>query len=76
MEAIVANIQNALLSGMFGVFFAPFFAQNNYKVLLGSFLIRFREFCFLTPSDDFAKAKASAWRPFLPIVKIVSFLEY
>ena len=44
-------------------------------MLLNSFLIRFREFYFLTPSDDFAKAKAFAWRPFLPIVKMVSYLN-
>ena len=43
---------------------------------LGSFLIRFREFYFLTKSDDFAKAIAFAWRPFLGIIKKVSFLEF
>ena len=43
---------------------------------LESFLIGFREFYFLTKSDDFAKAIAFAWRPFLGIIKIVSFLEY
>ena len=31
---------------------------------------------FLTQSDDFGKAIAFAWRPFLPIFKMVSFLEY
>ena len=45
-------------------------------MLVGSFLIRFREFYFLTESDDFAKAIGFAWRPFLPIIKIVPFLEY
>ena len=57
-------------------FFALSFAQDKYEVHLGSFLIRFREFYFLTKSDDFAKAIAFAWRPFLGIIKIVSFLEY
>ena len=45
-------------------------------MLVDSFLICFREFYFLTQSDDFGKAIASAWRPFLPIIKMVSFLEY
>ena len=45
-------------------------------MLLDSFLIGFREFYFLTKSDDFAKAIAFAGRPFLGIIKIVSFLEY
>ena len=45
-------------------------------MLLGSFLIRFMEFYFLTESDDFAKAIGFAWRPFLPISKMLSFLEY
>ena len=39
-------------------------------------MIRFREFYFLTESDDFAKAVAFAWRPFLAMIKTVSFLEY
>ena len=76
MEAIFANNQNALISRILGVFFARFFACNKYEVLLGSFLIRFRDFYFLTESDDFAKAIALAWRPFLPIFKMLSFLEY
>ena len=38
-----------------------------------SFLIRFREFYFLTQNDDFAKAIAFAWRPFLPIFILSHF---
>ena len=41
-----------------------------------SFLICFRQFNFLTESYDFSKAIAFAWRPFLSIFKLVSFLEY
>ena len=37
-----------------------------------SFLICFRQFYFLTLSEDFAKAIAFAWRPFFPIFKMVS----
>ena len=43
---------------------------------VGSFLICFWQFYFLTQSDDFGKAIAFAWRPFLPIFKMVSFFEY
>ena len=45
-------------------------------MLIDWFLICFWQFYFLTKTDDFAKAIAFAWRPFFPIVKIVSFLEY
>ena len=45
-------------------------------MLVESFLICLGQFYFLTKSDDFAKAIAFAWRPFLGIIKIVSFLEY
>ena len=38
-----------------------------------SFLICFRQFYFLTQSDDFAKAIAFALRPFLPIFKLCHF---
>ena len=57
-------------------FYEQFFALNKYNMLVDSFLIRFRQFYFLTKSDDFAKAVAFAWRPFLGIIKIVSFLKY
>ena len=45
-------------------------------MLLDSFLIGFRQFYFLTENDDFKKAIAFAWRPFLAIIKTVSFLDY
>ena len=76
MEAIFTNIQNALISRILGVFLPCLLhriSMNKYEV---HFLIRLREFYFLTKSDDFAKAIAFAWRPFLGIIKIVSFLEY
>ena len=38
-----------------------------------SFLICFREFYFLTQSDDFAKAIAFALRPILPIYNLSNF---
>ena len=38
-----------------------------------SFLICFRQFYFSTQSNDFAKAIALAWRPFLPIFKLSYF---
>ena len=40
---------------------------------VNSFLICLREFFFLTQNDDFAKAIAFAWRPFLPIFKVSHF---
>ena len=57
-------------------FFQRFFAQNQYNVLIDSFLICFWQFHILTQSDDFAKAIAFSWRPFLPILKMVSFPKY
>ena len=41
-----------------------------------SFLVCFVQFYFLTQTDDFAKAIAHGWRPFLSIFKMVSFFEY
>ena len=38
-----------------------------------SSLICFRQLYFLTQSDDFARAIAFAWRPFLPIFKLSHF---
>ena len=40
------------------------------------FLICVLQFYFLTQSDDFAKAIAFAWSPFLPIIKMESFFKY
>ena len=40
-----------------------------------SFLICFWQFYFLTQTDDFAKPIAFASRPFLPVLKMLSFLE-
>ena len=45
-------------------------------MIVESFFRSFRQFNFLTESYDFSKALAFAWRPFLPIFKMVSFLEY
>ena len=45
-------------------------------MIVESFLISFRQFYFLTHSYDFAKAIGFVWRPFLPIFKMLSFLEY
>ena len=55
------------------VFFKATFAYNNYNVLAESFLVCFVEFYFLTQTDDFSKARAHGWRPFLPIFKLVYF---
>ena len=54
-------------------FLKRFFAYNNNIVTVDSFLICLREFYFLTQSDDFAKAIAFSWRPFLPIFKLSHF---
>ena len=45
-------------------------------MLVHSFLICFWQFYFLTQTDDFAKAIAFAWKPFLPIFEMVSFPKY
>ena len=45
-------------------------------MIVESFYICFRQFYFLTQSYDFAKAIGFALRTFLPIFKLVSFLEY
>ena len=44
-------------------------------MIIGSFLVCFVQFYFLTQTDDFAKAIAHGWGPFLSIFKMVSFLE-
>ena len=76
MEAIFANIQNALISRILGVFLSCFFAWNKDNVVVDSFLICLRQFYFLTQSYDFSKAIGQALRPFLPTFKLVSFLQY
>ena len=76
MEAIFANIQNGLISGILYFFSRGFFAYNNYNLVVDSFLICFRQFYFLTQSYDFSKGIGYALMPFLPIFKLVSFLEY
>ena len=45
-------------------------------MIIESFLVCFVQFYFLTQTDDFAKAIAHGWRPFLSIFKMVSFFEY
>ena len=54
-------------------FLKRFFAYNNNIVTVDLFFICLTEFYFLTQSDDFAKAIAFAWRPFLPILKLSHF---
>ena len=76
MEAIFANIQNGLIFPILGVFKSGFLHRTVYILCVGSFLICFWQFYFLTQSDDFGKALAFAWRPFLPMFKMVSFFEY
>ena len=75
MEAIFANIQNGLIFRILGVFKSDFLHRTTI-LCVGSFLICFWQFYFLTQSDDFGKAIAFAWRPFLPIFKMVSLFEY
>ena len=41
-------------------------------MLIESFFVCFVQFYFSTQTDDFAKAIAHGWRPFLPIFKMVS----
>ena len=45
-------------------------------MIIKSFLVCFVQFYFVTQTDDFAKAIARGWRPFLSILKMVSLLEY
>ena len=75
MEAIFANIQNASFVEDYA-FLEGFFAENNYIVYADSFFICFWQFYFLTQTHDFTKPIAFAWRPFLPIFKVLSFFEY
>ena len=53
------------------VSFRTVFLYNNYNLVVDSFLRCFRQFYFLTQSYDFAKVIAFAWRPFLPMFKMV-----
>ena len=57
----------------FSCFIERFSAYNNDIVSVDSFFICFWQFYFLTQSDDFAESIAFAWRPFLPIFKMLSF---
>ena len=57
-------------------FLKKLFAQNNYIIAVDSFLIRFREFYFLTQSNDFAKAILLCMEAIFPHIKILSFFEY
>ena len=41
---MMADVQNALISPIFGVFFERFFAQNNSDVLVECFLTCFYHF--------------------------------
>ena len=45
----------------------------HFDVHFCTFLMCFRQFYFLTQSDDFAKAIAFALRPFLPIFELSHF---
>ena len=45
-------------------------------MIIESFLVCFVQFYFLTQTDDFAKAIAYGWRPFLSIFKMVALFEY
>ena len=69
---MMADFQNGLTSRIF-IFFGVVFAQKNSKLFVELILTRFVEFAFLTESEDFAWARASArW----PIFKMVPFIEY
>ena len=56
---VMANFQNALMSGIFGGFSSGFY-KNNSKKLRERILTRVLEFQFLTQSEDFAWAIAFA----------------
>ena len=75
----MADFQHGLISGIFGVFFNVFFAQNYFNVNTESILTYLRQFKILAQIEYFAKAIAHAkaidfarW----PIFNMVSFLEY
>ena len=58
-------------------FSEPFFSIDQPHCLVETFLACFfSHFQFLTQSDEFAKAIAFAWCPFLQIYQMVSFFEY
>ena len=75
--AKMADFQNCLISGIFGVFSSIFFVQNDFNVVEVSFFSCFWQLKFLSPTDHFAKDIAlektiafAGWST----LKIVSFL--
>ena len=54
-------------------FSEPFFAQNNFNVCIETFFACFRQFYFLTQTENFAWAIGFALWPFLAIFKMLSF---
>ena len=69
----IADFQNDVIFGIFGIFSSGFFAHNYFKVLVESISSCFLELFFLTQTDHFGKAIGfGKWL----IFKMVSFLEY
>ena len=69
----MADFQNGVIFGIFGLFLERFFAHNYFKVLVESISACFLELLFLTQTDHFGKAIGfGKWL----IFKKVSFLEY
>ena len=57
-------------------FLQRFIAHNNSNVVVESLFAPFGHFLFLTQTDHFAKAIASALWPIWAIFKMLSFFEY
>ena len=57
-------------------FLEPFFEENNSNVFVETFLTCFRQFYFLTQTENFAWAIAFALWLFLAILKMLSFFEF
>ena len=57
-------------------FLERFFAQNNSNMFVETFFTCFKQFYFLTQTEEFAWAIAFALWPFLAIFKMLSFFEY
>ena len=70
---LVGDIQNPLISRIFGVFCCGFLLRTTLKWFSEWILICFLRYYFLTQSEDFAWAIAFAW---WLIFKMRSFLEY
>ena len=73
---IFGHFQNALIFRILAVFLSRFLAQNNFNVFVETFFACFRQFYFLTQTEQFIWAIDFALWPFLAIFEMLSFFEY